>query len=301
LGNGVRKTRLTTIYGANEPLVVLADHLLGLRGWALILYGALPANLAVIGALKLDPGIEAPGWPILGLLALPVVITSLLIRNRQREWYVSSAFLNARSVLITILILLCSMAIYGAAQLAKGTFVWVGAPPFWTPQFALVLRESILFGVASLVVSSTLFMVLLTKGADLPGLPSSKTVETLAVIRQELRIVMTNTIWTRCPEKQEDTFKNSINKLTEELEYRHNLNLPSFARLSLDPLAFAIDDLAKVTNEIEEIESGDLRMPIWKVYFALDEELTPSEKEERQRWSERRNSLQSLKKTRWSV
>jgi hypothetical protein len=286
------------MHQTEEPFVVLADHILGLRGLALIFYGALPANLAVIGALKLEPKDTAPSWPILGLLVLPVVITSLLIRNRQKEWYVSAAFLNVRCVLTTLLILVCSIAIYDAAQMARGSFTWSALWPLWTVQSSIALRESILFGVLSLMVSSTLFMTLLTKGGELPGLPSSQALTALAAIRQGLRTVQKDPIWRECPAGEMSDIAKTVESLVKELDGRGTLGLASFARDSLEPLAAAVKDLEKVVEELGDLPDV-LRLPSWKVYFAPKEELTKPEKDERQAAARRFNSLQCLFWTRW--
>ena len=295
-----RRTRLATMYQIEEPFVVLADHILGLRGLALILYGALPANLAVLGALKVvEPTAKTEGWPILGLLALPVVVTSLLIRHRQKEWYVSVAFLNIRSVVTTILILACSISIYAAAQMARGTWQLSPLRPILNPHSFEVLRESILFGVLSLMVSSTLFMTLLSKGGDLPGLPSSKALATFATIRQELKTVQRDRIWAVCPEGEKTGLEGSVESLVEALEDRGKIGLPSFARASLEPLAAAVKDLDMIVKAIGERQDLDFRLLVWKVYFAPAEELTDGERDDREAQAECFNSLQSLRWSRW--
>jgi len=292
--------RWSTIAGMSDAPAVLADHLFGFRGWALVLYGALPANLAVIGALRVDSAFNAPTWPMVGLLALPIFVTYLLIRTRQREWYVSAAFLRIRSLVVTLTILACSVAIYDAAQLAKNRFKWSPERPWWTPESSLALRESLLFSVASLVVSSTLFMTLLTKATDLPGLPSVATVTTLSRLRNGLRTVKLHSIWDRCPDKATTGLEITLKELRDALASRATLDLPSFAISSLDSLAPLVADLSAAVEEIMAFDPGPNRQPIWNRYFAPEATLSKAELAERQHQAKRAASIQALHATSWS-
>lgn len=291
--------RWSTMAGINDPPAVLADHLFGFRGWALVLYGALPANLAVIGAVRVDSALTAPTWPTLALLTLPVFTTYLLIRTRQREWYISAAFLRIRSVIVTLTILVCSVAIYDAAQLAKNRFTWSAERPWWTAESSLALRESLLFSVASLVVSSTLFMTLLTRATDLPGLPSVATVTALSRMRQGLRTVQLHSIWYQCPDQATTGLEATLEELRDALASRATLDLPSFAILSLDSLATLVADLSAAIEEIMAFNPGPNRQSIWNRYFASEDALSKAELSERQHQAKRAASVQAVYATTW--
>jgi hypothetical protein len=179
------------------------DPLLGIRSWGLILYGALPACLSLLGFVEIKVGLIGDQKPIpifqilipIVLVSLiPLFVTFLLVRAREREWYLTNDFLNLRSAVTTFLIVVFATAISGAAGIIQHRYVIdLKAFQFW--RMIGVLAECFLFGVASLVFSSTLFATVLTKGTDLPGLPSSGFVSVLAKIRQQLIALQQSPVW----------------------------------------------------------------------------------------------------------
>lgn len=86
----------------SRETVATVDLYVGLRSWGLILYGALPASLAMLGFLDVKIGKVDDLFPfLLPASALPVLLTFLLIRARQKEWYLTTDHLNLRSAITT--------------------------------------------------------------------------------------------------------------------------------------------------------------------------------------------------------
>src|SRR5438552_16300139 len=96
-----------------DPRLELLDQLLGLRSWGLILYGALPASLSLLGILDVKVGSLDKLLPILLVSLLPLSLTFLLIRARQRDWYLTTDYLNLRSSITTFLIVVSATLISG--------------------------------------------------------------------------------------------------------------------------------------------------------------------------------------------
>jgi len=293
----LRATRLATIHGVKDPPIVLLDHLVGIRAWGLVLYATLPANLALIGALKVEVKGTGDGWPALALLVLPVVATFLLIRSRQREWYLSPLLLNSRSLIMTLLILFFSSTIYAGAQILTGHYVFTLAEPFGAAQFTTI-RESIFFGVACLVASSTLFMTLLTKDSNLPGLPRSDAGTSLAAVRSGLRLLQDHAIWREYRAPCADA-TNLVTDFLSALKNTKDLGFPEFSYGSLKHLELMANDFASTVRDLQSAGNDDGRATIWKTYFAPATDLSQDELAERQHHLTRFQSLQSLFNTTW--
>lgn len=101
--------------------------------------------------------------------------------------------LKTRSAMTTLIIVVRASLISGASGVLHNKYVLT--LNFWNNAGLMAIAESYLFGVSSLVITSTLFMTVLSKGGDLPGLPSVKFVELLGKIRSGLRQVKSSRIW----------------------------------------------------------------------------------------------------------
>src|ERR1700752_5346630 len=177
-----------------ENTNTLLDLIFGIRGWGLILYGALPANLALLGTLEVKLGkVDDLKYFLIPVSFLPIFATFLLIRNRYKEWYLTTDFLKTRSAITTLIIVVSATLISGASGVLHNKYVLT--LNFWNDAGLMAIAESYLFGVSSLVITSTLFMTVLSKGSDLPGLPSAKFVELLSKIRSGLSQVKASPIW----------------------------------------------------------------------------------------------------------
>jgi hypothetical protein len=258
------------------------DQILGLRGWGLILYGSLPANLALLGALEVKLGdVAAVQKYLIPVSFLPVFVTYLLIKNRQAAWFLTRDFLIARSLITTGLILILSTIISGASGVLRGRYTFSGSGSRW-----LGTSEAYLFGVASLVITSTLFMTVLSKDSDLPGLPSSKFVELLREIRADLRKVKLSPIWEWDGRKDWDNDNRTNSVIDDLMNVLANLKT-SFtdfeahfgkdtAIRTVGPLFERLDKFSNVVASVK-VGGGDLTERTWKVYFAAESKLNSSQ------------------------
>ncbi|HKQ07468.1 MAG TPA: hypothetical protein VJ464_20255 [Blastocatellia bacterium] len=285
----------------SEPAkLVRLDRLLGLRGWGLVLYGALPANLALIGAVKVEMKLEASLPLFLFVVPLPVITTYLLIRTRQKEWYLATDRLALRSAITCAMIILLASLITGAARLIQGEYRWdfdFRLAGLFTPAHLKTAGESFLFGIATLVFSSTLFMTILTKGTDLPGLPLTGFVTLLGKVRQGLKRFQGQPIWHASPDSAEAI--GELRKLVEEV-------LTNFRSLMAEPghwlakqsLQLVAADVANVLEIIKSIKgSPDLMAARWGIYFEEECKLSPTDQKLR-REKERQTLYDSLQRVR---
>jgi hypothetical protein len=255
------------------PSLQKIDQMLGLRSWGLILYGALPACLSLLGFIEIKVGkIQGQGlhtlW-ILPIACLPLIVTFLLVRAREREWYFTEDYLCLRSAVTTGLIVLCATAIAGVAGIIRQEYVF-SFPPLQDGGQALA--ECFLFGIASLVLSSTLFATVLTKGTDLPGLPSSGFVGAIARIRQQLIAIQQSFIWNayEANNKKFEELNTEGAKLVTELRFALSQpgNRLAKKNLGLKPLESDIVIFIKSVSSIKDEEVADTKEFKWQAYFA---------------------------------
>lgn len=260
--------------------MIFLDKLLGLRAWGLIFYGALPANLALLGMLdvtvaKLE---NVPKYFLPAAMILPVFVTFLLIRNRHREWYLTTDYLFIRSLFATLLILYCSSLISCASGIIQGSYhitmgrVSGGSPLMLINIDTQVLTECLLQGVASLVLTSTLFMGIVVKNTGLPGLPSSNVVERMGKIRERLNRLQRNPIWASPGFPTGEADSGNPYRIAEELrEDLHKLADQQgnrLAKLSLKRLSLDVDAFMLAAKDIiEDNELPELQEIKWKQYF----------------------------------
>jgi hypothetical protein len=242
------------------------DQMLGLRSWGLILYGALPACLSLLGFIEVKVGEIGRSLWILLIGCVPLVVTFLLVRAREREWYFTEDYLTVRSAVTTALILLCATAIAGVAGIIRGKYVFS-----FPSDGGQALAECFLFGIASLVLSSTLFATVLTKGTDLPGLPSSGFVGAISRIRQQVIGIQQSFIW-----KKYEADDNKFEELNTEgtklmAELRFALSQPgnrlAKKNLGLQPLQTDILIFVRSVTKIKDEEVADTKEFTWQAYF----------------------------------
>ena len=187
-------------------LVCFIDQLLGLRAWGLILYGALPANLALLGVVKIELAKAEPKFLVAASI-IPIVIIFLLIRSRHKEWYLTMDWLILRSLITTIAIVILASMITWVSGVLNNTYVPTSCSLLnfscWSLDtlFKQGLSDAYLKGIASLVVSSAGFMALITKTIDLPGVPSSAMVTKLNELRKALIKLQNAPIWKKYSEE----------------------------------------------------------------------------------------------------
>ena len=101
-------------------LLVHLDNIFALRAWGLVLNGVLPSNFALLGIVSVSKQEYVGGDALLALALLPpIVVTRLLIHQRQAAWYLSRDWLKTRATFVTLLILLIAMGIAGMAGIAS--------------------------------------------------------------------------------------------------------------------------------------------------------------------------------------
>jgi hypothetical protein len=280
--------------------IISLDYYIGLRAWGLILYGALPANLALLGFIKVDITKLENILPfLLPVSALPIFITFLLVRGRHKEWYLTTDKLNIRSALVTALILIFAILISGVSGIIENKYV-ISFSNITSRSHLIALSESYLMGVGSLVITSTLFMAILAKNTYLPGLPSSVFVDLTTEIRGKLRLLQAIPIWNEYKNQDIDKATDRIKELAESLKKDIN-NATShtgnaIAKEVFKPIIFDLDHFEDVACYISKGgTSPALKKHRWKVFFAQIDNLSDKQKAERNRKLETYNSLWKLK------
>jgi hypothetical protein len=288
------KKALSNMRQALDSKLELLDQLLGLRSWGLILYGALPASLSLLGILDVKIGSFNKILPILLVSLLPLSLTFMLIRARQRDWYFTTDYLNVRSSITTLLIVMSATVIAGASGVIRDKYVF-SLHNLTDRSHVLAMGESFLFGMASLVISSTLFATILTKEANLPGLPATDFVKSATGVRQTLIGIQLNPVWKNYEPDIAmlilDDLVTFVDKLRRE-ELTKTLSYPGH-RLAIRPLRPLESDLLQFVKALryvkgdDEDEDNDSRLFRWQVIFA---DLTTLDELSRNRVSANRNA-----------
>src|SRR5215471_1389507 len=256
-----------------DQFLVRSDQMLGLRASALLLYGALPANLALLGVLELKTyPFGGNSYVILIACFLPVLLTFLLIRNRHKDWYLSRENLTSRSLLATGVVIGLASLISGAAGVLRGTYT-----PSLSAMSLHAMTNCLLTGVASLVLTSTLFLTIITKGADVPGLPSTQLVTDLSKIRQDLILIQASLRTTRNEGRTPKTGElNELQTRAKSVQQKIEETCANpgswFAHRSLDPVKYGASCLQDAVGQILAAQGEEMKIILWRKYF--DDEKT---------------------------
>jgi len=247
------------------------DQMFGLRAWGLVLYGALPASLSLLGIIdvKVAQINQLPAMLVVSLL--PLIVTFLLVRARQRDWYFTTDYLNLRTTITTLLIVISATVIAAASGIIRQKYdLWPLDLSSQSQRVALV--ESFLFGIASLIFSSSLFATILTKGADLPGLPGSGFVTSIAKMRQLLIAIQRSSIWRKYEFDEGiqifDELKQTRDSIIKELEAALSQPGHRLAKRGLEPLRSELDVFARSITDIRDGKIKDTVEFRWKIRFA---------------------------------
>jgi hypothetical protein len=191
------RRRLEPLKPRYARMILTLDHLLGLRAFGLVVYGALPASLGALGAFKppdqttLGGKIGLAALPYIFIVALiPVVLTYFLVRQRLANWYLLRDYLSIRATAITVAIIAISCFVCAANGLLVGTFKRVPINRWWALPFhdkAWPIGVCLLLSFAYLVGSSTLFLTVVKEDGNLPLLPNKTEVDNVASLRGKLR------------------------------------------------------------------------------------------------------------------
>jgi len=193
-----------------DSLRLCLDHVLGTRALGLVLYGALPASLAGLGILKMEPITARRGLlvPMIGLGMIPTVLMYLLVRQRLTAWYVLRYGLWSRSAALTTIILALSSMMSGASGVIQGRYEFLPVDRWspdrlWSPVF-----ESVLTGAILLVGSTTLFITAVKEAGGLPALPPTDFVTDVKLLRDRLLDIKAASVWTT--RKVDDKLLSSV-------------------------------------------------------------------------------------------
>jgi hypothetical protein len=249
------------------------DLIFGIRAWGLILYGALPASLALLGILEVKVTNIGNSLPFLVPVSLlPLLITFLLIRSRNKDWYLTTKLLNIRSLIVTGLIVLCATFISGASGIIHGRYSLL-LSEFGSLHHITSIAESFLIGIGSLVLTSTLFLTILTKDSNLPGLPSSDFVKALAEIRGKLKQLQSSSIWHSHTGFDGGKLIATAQELEDSLEKITNYPGNNFAKSSLEPVRSGISHFINAVSEIQKGGNDESKRLIWAKHFMQSESL----------------------------
>jgi hypothetical protein len=276
-------------------MLIKLDYAIGLRAFGLVLYGALPANLAILGILKVELTSVRNFSPayLIAAAILPFSVVCLLVRSRLRVWYGSPKFLLARSSVLTLGILICASVICGLAGIIRGEYV-LNVSSLLKPSEWQAIAESLLMAVVSLVLASTLFSSVLVKGDSLPGLPSGEFAETMREYARFNKSLTDSGIWRQCPDHELEVLWNDAESLILKAKGTSNvggyLNRISMVRLEND-----LNGMEKALNELLRAQDPGARHRLWEQLFGPADRLSQPDRIRRQHKSSFVASIANLK------
>lgn len=278
----------------SEYITKKLDEFFGLRAWGLILYGALPSNLALLGVLEVKIGVIQGIVPLFFIIIasiLPIFLIFLLIRDRHKKWYLTRNFLNIRSAITTIMILILATLIAGMSGLIHNRYT-IGIPQSWNWSEWSAITESFLLAVASLVVSTTFFITALTEKTDLPGLPSSEFVKTIAKVRINMKKIKNGDFWnnsSRLDIKEQIKLAKEIKQYLDEINLMENYIIKESSMQTYEDIIYLI----KVLEEIRDDSNDESVQLTWNRYFGTN--LPPDQITRRSLNKEKFDSVRRLK------
>jgi hypothetical protein len=273
---------ISTLKSVLTDFFSLLDLIFGFRAFGLILFALLPSNLALIGSLEVKVGALDKIPPIIVVFSslIPIMIIFLLIRSKHKEWYLDTSLLNVRSGAHTLVILILSTAICGISGIINGRYTFeiqdiflrlsnISFETFNTLEWnkCSPIIESFLLAVASLVLSSTLFLTILTKEGNFPLLPSAEFVESLKKVKMDIQKLQRDNIWKEAYTKVEDY--DRLIKLSkgiiEELKKSGDLNF--FAKGLLKSAEENMISFLESLDDIKDNCNGSGIRIKWGEYF----------------------------------
>lgn len=275
----------------NDNLVLL-DHLLGLRTWGLILYGILPSNLALLGVLNVNiiSFHELSIFTISAVSILPIIFLAMLVQDQNKKCYLYSDFIFFRSAIITFLILCLSTSIIGLSGVLNNKYN-IGVPQNFADFTAII--ECFLSAVSSLVISSSFFILAITRKSDLPGLPSISFIELIGKLDREMRELIRFKDWNYYTD-YENHYIEKIDEIEKTISEINNLKGNNLAKKSITEL---LKDILNLRECLKAIGSGpDTKRKIsWEIYFDVSCALSSEETDIREKNRDKFNSIQKLR------
>jgi hypothetical protein len=282
--------QLQRIIGWNG--VVWIDEFIGLRGWGLILYGVLPSNLAFLGILdtKLPDVDKFSIIFILGASIIPIFFIFVLISDQNKKWYLTKDRFGIRSLTITFLIIFLSTLIFEISGIIHKKY-FLCLP--WNLETFTASAECFFSAISSLVISSSLFVIALTRKTDFPMLPSVSFVKSMGRIERNIRKIKSEDIW-----EKYTTIDDSLIKLVEDTEKEvYNIIISkgnNLAKRSLERNFIDLKNLEIVLKKIGENRGEGSKKIDWKIYFG---NTNLNDDQHRRRYNEENvfNSLERLR------
>jgi len=210
-------------------LFTILDYRLGIRSWGLVFYAAIPSILIVFGGNKIEYNVvtQQSLLYICLLSMMPVILLFMRVRKYQTDWYYDRRYLNIRSAIISLIIIITNtIIIYYDLSLRK-SYSANSYTIFCNLDFSGFYLEAYIKGMMSLYVSlGVLFFLKLPD--DLPAIPTARLVNWLEDIRVNIRYFEeANKSLMSSKYADENNFKERLKKTKEKL----NTLLECFDRL----------------------------------------------------------------------
>ncbi len=217
-----------------------------IRSWGLLLYASLPANLALLNILDIKINNIAFRYEYLFAAILPLTVIFLLILERQRVWFLRRDFLYFRTFFSVFLILIITTSICGLSLLIRNDYILTFNPKEWQG-----VAKAFLMAIASLVVSSALFMTILTKSSNLPGVPKKNFIDFQQKLKSNLLEIVNDEIWLDNNENLE-RFISIVDELEKDLQNFIFCIEINIINIEFKNLLMDISNLKKLLDEIEK-------------------------------------------------
>jgi len=273
--------------------VIRIDEFLGLRGWGLVLYGVLPANLAFFGILNTKlPNLDKISVIfVLGASIIPLFFIFMLISNQNKKWYLTKDKYGIRSLSITFLIFFLSTLIIGISGIIQGKYFLCLSLNSETIGTSL---ECLFSAISSLVISSSFFIIALTKNENYPLLPSISFTKSMRKIERNYRKIKSEEVWSKFT-PIDDSFIKMVKDTENEINNIIISKGNSLAKISLEEKC---KDLRKLEETLEMIQNDineDLKKIHWDIYFDFSKKLKETKSTIRENNVACFNSLKKIK------
>ncbi|MBE0680592.1 MAG: hypothetical protein IH589_01650 [Anaerolineales bacterium] len=246
------------------------DHIFANSAKGIVAYGIMPSALVFLGVLKIEklqlPG--AYGWleiaSLIFIVSIPFCILCYILGRRLERYYLFKDYLWARSFIVTFEILIGVTAVGLASGFLTGNLIITNKLTTWISP----LLHSLIGGIATLSLSSTLFATLLTENTNLPGLPSKEYADLLAEIKfliASLQEGKSALVWKKKPllDKTKTVYVQEILiKLKAKFDILQKLIEDN--RISGDFFITVDKDIENILKALGEIENG----AGWEKYFS---------------------------------
>ena len=250
------------------------DEVLGIRGWWLILYGILPANLSLLGlGTKIDFSENLEKFVLVLLLLIPFFIGYQYTSKKFRSWYLTKKRHHIRCAIITVIILVLSTLICSISVDECGT------KKIW---------QSLALGIATMSVSSGYLSLSKGWSNELMGVPSPFFVNALDEVKKNLIgfLKVNFSMEGKCP-KDDDlkrmhqyiriTIENLENMIEVKAPWYSGFNRGWFSRdkfqdlkMKLRALEETFDDILKLQKDKRENKWNSCKLGISEARIQIE-------------------------------